>query len=280
MRHAVVGLLWLTIAPAAQGAPLAPPGSCLPTASDSRFSAQYAERYIRDSEREWAASVATNDASILRRILANNFVWVLDDQVLGKADAIRFAEEGPEPFLSNEADDVQIRFFGPVAVAQGSEHWTKSRGSRRTGRFIWTDTWLHCGGAWQIVNAQDNPVGPAQPVHGALDPLDAVTAAPASHHIIFENDRVRVLSVTIPPGRTEPVHTHDWPSIMRVEAPQPITYIHYGRSEGRLVETSRTDQPMREPAEAEWMEPEGPHAVRNRGTAEYRAIRIELKPAM
>jgi hypothetical protein len=87
MRQVVAGLLWLTIASAAQGAPLAPPGSCLPTASDSRFSAKDAERYIRDSEREWAASVATNDASILRRILANNFVWVLDDQVLGKADA-------------------------------------------------------------------------------------------------------------------------------------------------------------------------------------------------
>lgn len=280
MRQVVAGLLWLTIASNAQGAPLVPTGSCLPAASDSRYSAKDAERYIRDSEREWAASVATNDASILRRILANNFVWVLDDQVLGKADAIRFAEEGPGPFLSNEADDVQIRFFGPVAVAQGSEHWTKSRGPRRVGRFIWTDTWLHCGGAWQIVNAQDNSVGPAQPVPGAPDRLDAVIAAPASHHVIFENDRVRVLSVTIPPGRTEPVHTHDWPSIMRVEAPQPITYIRYARQDGRLVETGRTERAIREPAEAEWMEPEGPHAVQNRGTAEYRAIRIELKPAM
>ncbi len=111
-----------------------------------------------------------------------------------------------------------------------------------------------------------------------LDPLDAVIAAPASHYVVFENDRVRVLRVAIPPGRTEPVHTHAWPSIMRVEAPQPLTYISYAVRDGKLVELGRKDQPPRAPPEAEWMEPEGPHAVRNRGTSDYRAIRIELKP--
>ena len=110
------------------------------------------------------------------------------------------------------------------------------------------------------------------------DPLDAVVAAPASHRTIFENDRVRVLSVTIPPGKTEPVHTHKWPSVMRVDVPQPITYITYAAQDGKLVETGRKPQRLRAPAEAEWMEPEGPHAVENRGLAEYRAIRIELKP--
>lgn len=124
--------------------------------------------------------------------------------------------------------------------------------------------------------SQDSATSPAAPA-SAPDQLDAVIAAPASHRIIFENDRVRVLSVTIPPGRTEPVHTHAWPSIMRVEAPQPITYITYALQDGKLVETGRKTQPLRTPAEAEWMEPEGPHAVENRGSSEYRAIRVELK---
>jgi len=110
------------------------------------------------------------------------------------------------------------------------------------------------------------------------DPLDAVIAAPASHHVVLENDRVRILSVRIAPGKTEPVHTHAWPSIMRVEAPQPLTYIAYELRDGKLVETGRKSQPLRSPAEAEWMEPEGPHAVENRGSSEYRALRIELKP--
>ena len=111
----------------------------------------------------------------------------------------------------------------------------------------------------------------------AADPFDAVTAAPDSHQVIFENARVRVLSVTIAPGKTEPVHTHDWPSIMRVEAPQPLAYITYALRNGKPVQIARKIQKLRSPAEAEWMEPEGPHAVQNLGNAEYRAMRIELK---
>lgn len=109
--------------------------------------------------------------------------------------------------------------------------------------------------------------------------LDAVVAAPASHTVILENDRVRVLQVTIPPGVTEPVHTHQWPSVMQIESPQPLTYITYTEHDGKLVEEKRIDLPMGRPTRAKWLEPEGPHAVQNRGTSDYRAIRIELKPA-
>ena len=46
--------------------------------------------------------------------------------------------------------------------------------------------------------------------------LDAPVAAPASHKIIYEDDDVRVLYVTIAPGQTEPKHHHKWPSILVV----------------------------------------------------------------
>lgn len=110
------------------------------------------------------------------------------------------------------------------------------------------------------------------------DPLDAVVAAPASHHVVFENDRVRVLSVSIAPGKTEPVHTHAWPGVMHMETPQPLTYIVYALRDGKLVETDRIDVPLQSPPEAEWAEPEGPHAVENRGSSDFRALRVELKP--
>lgn len=45
------------------------------------------------------------------------------------------------------------------------------------------------------------------------DGFDAVQAAPNSHKVIFENEFVRVLEVTVPPaGTTEPMHHHRWPS--------------------------------------------------------------------
>jgi hypothetical protein len=43
--------------------------------------------------------------------------------------------------------------------------------------------------------------------------LDAVTAAPANHLVLFENDRLRVLEVILHPGEEEPVHHHRWPSV-------------------------------------------------------------------
>ena len=109
--------------------------------------------------------------------------------------------------------------------------------------------------------------------------MDAVVAAPGSHTVLLENSRVRVLQVTIPPGVTEPVHTHQWPSVMQIEAPQPLTYITYAEQDGKWVEAKRFDVPMGKPTKAQWMSPEGPHAVQNRGPANYRAIRIELKPS-
>jgi hypothetical protein len=43
--------------------------------------------------------------------------------------------------------------------------------------------------------------------------LDAVAAAPKHHRVVFENDRLRVLEVTLEPDDEEPVHHHRWPSV-------------------------------------------------------------------
>lgn len=48
------------------------------------------------------------------------------------------------------------------------------------------------------------------------DSLDAVIAAPKSHRVLLENERVRVLEVRIAPGELVPVHTHRWPSAIYI----------------------------------------------------------------
>ena len=117
---------------------------------------QDVERYLVSSKEQWAKSVATTDASVVKRILADDFIWVLDGKVFDKKAAVGFAAAGPGPFLSNEPDYVHVRIFGNTAIAQGSETWTKTGGRR--GKFVWTDTWLERHGCWQIVNAQDTVV--------------------------------------------------------------------------------------------------------------------------
>lgn len=134
-------------------APATAAGSSCP--SPLLFSQAAAERYIRESSEEWATSVATSDDAVVKRILADDFVWVLDGRVLDKKTAVAEAANTGE-FISNVADYVHIRFFGNTAVAQGSETWTKTGGRR--GKFIWTDTWINRGGCWQIVNSQDTVV--------------------------------------------------------------------------------------------------------------------------
>ena len=112
------------------------------------------ERYIVESERQWAESVATGDTSAIDRILADDFIGV-DPQghLYNKQRMIDETRNAPKHFVSNRLNDVKVRFYGNTAVAQGSETWEKRSGER--GRFVWTDTWLRRDGRWQIVAAED-----------------------------------------------------------------------------------------------------------------------------
>lgn len=50
----------------------------------------------------------------------------------------------------------------------------------------------------------------------SADDLDGVVAAPDHHKVIFENDAVRVLEVTIRAGDITPLHTHLTPTLLYV----------------------------------------------------------------
>jgi len=114
-------------------------------------------------------------------------------------------------------------------------------------------------------------------IQAAPASFDAVAAAPNSHRVLLEDEKIRVLRVEVAPGVTEPVHDHRWPSVMYFEQPQPITYITYKLINGKPVETERFDAPAFARSQTLRGEPEGLHAVTNRGSAPFVAIRVELK---
>jgi hypothetical protein len=64
---------------------------------------------------------------------------------------------------------------------------------------------------------------------------------------------------------------------MYFEQPQPITYITYKLINGKPVETERFDAPAFAKSQTVRGDSEGLHAVRNRGSAPFVAIRIEFK---
>jgi len=120
-----------------------------------------AERYIIECSRDWAESVVTGDRSKRRIYFADDFIGTdTKGRRYDKPQVTR--ETGPaKQIISNELDEVTVRFFGDTAIAHGSETWTRKDGS--TGRYVWTDIWAKRNGQWQVVAAQDA----AAPAEGA-----------------------------------------------------------------------------------------------------------------
>jgi quercetin dioxygenase-like cupin family protein len=104
--------------------------------------------------------------------------------------------------------------------------------------------------------------------------LDATVAAPLNHKVVLENERVRVLEVTVQPGEREPVHGHKWPSVMYVMAEDLIRDYD---SEGKLLYDSRTDKARMKTPYTIWMPPQAPHSVENLSKTPLRLLRVELK---
>ena len=124
----------------------------------TRMSDADVEAYIKDAENQWAESVATADPTILKRVLADDFIWTLPDgQRWNRKQTIEDSAAGPGDFLSDHLDEAHVRVFGGFAVTVGSETWTRKAkdGTSCSGRFVWTDTWTERKGKWYILNAED-----------------------------------------------------------------------------------------------------------------------------
>lgn len=106
------------------------------------------------------------------------------------------------------------------------------------------------------------------------DKLDAVIAALDNHRILLENDRVRVLEVTIAPHAKEPVHAHRWPSVLYID--QAGEFVDYD-DQGKVLFDSRTaKEPIKYPV-TQWLEATPPHAVENLSDKPVHLIRVEMK---
>jgi hypothetical protein len=118
---------------------------------------------------------------------------------------------------------------------------------------------------------------------GFPDGYDAATAAPNSHHVIFENAVVRVLEVTIPPaGTSEPMHYHKWPGFfLDWDTGGKTNHLRYRRYDGSTRDIPSIDAPSH-PGHwtVRWIEPEPMHAIE---TVEQfndgKDLRVEIKIA-
>lgn len=104
--------------------------------------------------------------------------------------------------------------------------------------------------------------------------LDAVIAAPVNHTVLLENDRVRVLEVTMAPREVENLHHHQWPSVLYVmEAGHFIDR----DADGQVVVDTREMEGFPPLPFTMWKDAEAPHSVENLSDSPIRLIRVELK---
>lgn len=116
------------------------------------------------------------------------------------------------------------------------------------------------------------------------DGYDAVTAAPNSHKVVFENALVRVLEVTMPPsGQTEPMHHHHWPSFfLDWDTGGKSPHIRYHQPGNIVRDSPSVDSPVH-PGHwsVHWMKPEPMHAIETvesyRSPGEPPFVRVEVK---
>jgi predicted metal-dependent enzyme (double-stranded beta helix superfamily) len=102
--------------------------------------------------------------------------------------------------------------------------------------------------------------------------LDAVAAAPDNHAVLYEDDCIRVLSVTLQPGIAEPLHHHRFPSIFVIDRIVPLRDFDAEGREVQLPIPPQFDLPL-----VLQMPPQPPHSVLNVGEAAFHGTRIEFK---
>ncbi|MDH7460135.1 hypothetical protein QEG73_02555 [Chitinophagaceae bacterium 26-R-25] len=106
------------------------------------------------------------------------------------------------------------------------------------------------------------------------DSLDALTAAPQHHKLLFENEFVRVLDTLIPPGETTAIHTHRYPASTYI-----LSWSDFVRfdDKGNVMLDTRTLVKKPGPGAANWVEALPPHALQNVGTQDMHVISVEQK---
>jgi hypothetical protein len=112
--------------------------------------------------------------------------------------------------------------------------------------------------------------------------LDAVVAAPKHHKVLFENERLRVLEVTLAPQDEEPVHHHRWPSVFVLDQIQPP--IHDITPDGTQLPPNRDVIKALETWNGKGclvvhMAPQPAGRVLNASQATAHGIRVEMKNA-
>ena len=114
------------------------------------------ERTLFALEEDWTRALVRRDGATFDRLLAPQFVYTENDQVMTKEELIRALVAGSDTVESAGNEDMRAYVHGSTAIVTG---WLVVRGRGASGpfdrRFRYTDTWLHRDGRWRVIAAHD-----------------------------------------------------------------------------------------------------------------------------
>jgi hypothetical protein len=103
--------------------------------------------------------------------------------------------------------------------------------------------------------------------------MDAVWAAPQNHKVLYEDDNVRIMEVTVKSREIQSMHHHRWPSVLMIDSyPKHNNHL----IDGRVIPEERpaADRPF--PLVVS-RGPTPPHAVENLDTIPFHLYSVEFK---
>ena len=110
------------------------------------------EERLRQLNEQYVQASLAGNVDWYRKHLAEDFVCIESDgSLLDKEAFLRMTSKGSD-LAEYHLDDVNIRFFGDVALVRATGSWKAKNGTPGMSRYI--DVYARSGDDWKAVSAQ------------------------------------------------------------------------------------------------------------------------------
>jgi ketosteroid isomerase-like protein len=110
------------------------------------------DQQLRRLNEEYVAASLSGDVEWYRSHLADEFVCIESDgSVLDRTAFLRMTARGSD-LAEYRLDEVDVRFYGEVALVRATGSWKTKDGLPGTSRYV--DVYVRAGSEWKAVSAQ------------------------------------------------------------------------------------------------------------------------------
>ena len=110
------------------------------------------EEHLRMLNEQYVRASLAGDVEWYRAHLADEFVCIESDgSVLDKNAFLQMTAKGSD-LAEYRLDEVEVRFYGEVALVRATGSWTAKNGTPGISRYV--DVYARSGDNWKVVSAQ------------------------------------------------------------------------------------------------------------------------------